>query len=368
MDAHRILVVDDEPANVLLLESLLSSWGFTDVATTTSSRQATELCATAPPDLLLLDLHMPEPDGFEVMRRLAPLTTGVPSLPIIVLTADVTQEAKRRALAAGARDFLTKPFDFAEVRLRITNLLETRSLQLSLLERTDQLAVEVAERTRERELARLEILERLALAAEYRGDDTGEHARRVGQTAGLIAAALGLDSETVDLIRWAAPLHDVGMLGIPDSVLLKPDRLTEDEFEVIKTHVTLGQRVLADSSSPLVRTAEEIALTHHERWDGTGYPRGLAGKEIPLSGQIVAVADVFDALTHERPYKTAWTVESAVAEIASRRGSDLAPDVVDAFAELDHAALVELAPPWPAFEGERERDESWAVRRPALEL
>jgi putative two-component system response regulator len=195
-------------------------------------------------------------------------------------------------------------------------------------------------RTSELEQSRVEALERLALAAEYRDDDTQEHAKRIGRTATLLAERLGVASDDRDRLARAAPLHDVGKIAIPDAILLKPGKLTDQEFDAMKEHAAIGARILGGSASELLRMAEEIARTHHERWDGTGYPSGLRGDEIPLVGRIVAVADVFDALTHVRPYKEAWTVDRAVVEIVAQSGRHFDPRVVDAFMELDHQSLL----------------------------
>jgi putative two-component system response regulator len=256
-----------------------------------------------------------------------------------MLTADATEESKQRALSSGARDFLTKPFSQPELLLRVRNLLEVQSLHDRLREQNANLEQKIVERTRDLEHARLEILFRLALAAEYRDDHTQEHARRIGRTCALLARCLGLDQAEVDLIGQAAPLHDIGKIGIPDDVLLKPGKLTDSEFAAIKTHTTIGAEILAGSESPLLNLAEEIALTHHERWDGTGYPQQLAGEAIPPAGRIAAIADVFDALTHDRPYKQAWPTELAINEVIGQRGKQFDPQVVDAFASLDHRAL-----------------------------
>jgi putative two-component system response regulator len=202
----------------------------------------------------------------------------------------------------------------------------------------------VAERTRDLDQARLEMLDRLALAGEYRDDETQEHAWRIGHICGLVARGLGLPDAEVELIRRAAPLHDIGKIGITDLILLKRGRLSDEEFEVIKTHTRIGSEILAGSRSPMLRLAQRIALTHHERWDGRGYPSGLAGKAIPLASRIVAVADVFDALTHERPYKDAWPVEKAVAEIGEQAGRQFDPGPAEVFSTLDHPALLSRAP------------------------
>ena len=202
----------------------------------------------------------------------------------------------------------------------------------------------VAQRTVELEDARWETLRRLALAAEYRDDQTAEHTQRVGRTAALLAERLGLDAGWCDLLRHAAPLHDIGKLGMPDSILLKPGKLTPEELEVVHGHAAAGARILSGSSSALLQLAEEIALTHHEWWDASGYPERLAGESIPLSGRIVAIADVFDALTHERPYKAAWSVPDAVAEMQRLSGLQFDPAIIEVFNDLDHFEIADQAP------------------------
>ncbi|HUR86167.1 MAG TPA: HD domain-containing phosphohydrolase [Solirubrobacteraceae bacterium] len=336
----RILVVDDEPANVLLLEELLKLWGYESVLSTTDSSQVAVLLEHEHPDLLLLDLTMPHPDGFEVMRMLCDPSTTRPRCPVLVLTADVSPATRERALACGASDFLIKPFDQTEVRLRVRNLLSTRLLQLDLERSNELLEQRVQGRTRDLEDARRETLERLALAGEYRSDETQEHAQRVGRTAALLAAELGYSQDDVELIRRAAPLHDIGKLGVPDAILLKPGRLTSDEFETMKRHTLIGPRILAGSVSAVLRAGEVIAGSHHERWDGGGYPSGLAGEAIPLAGRLVALADVFDALTHARPYKPAWSSEHALAEIHRGAGSQFDPRIVDAFDRIVAGSLI----------------------------
>ena len=335
----QILIVDDEPANVLLLDRILRQAGYTNLTTTTSSAEVVGLCAGTNPDLVLLDLHMPAPDGFEVMRQLAPWAESR-WLPIMVLTADASRDTKQRALSEGAHDFLTKPLDAVEVLLRTRNLLRMRLLEVSWRRQNLHLEEGVRERTEDLQEARVEILERLAMAAEYRDDATGEHTRRVGRTSALLAKALGLADDEIDLLRHAATLHDVGKIGIPDRILLKPGRLTAEEREVMKTHVVIGRAILSGSRSPMLKMSEQIAFSHHEWWDGGGYSAGIAGDEIALVGRIVAIADVFDALTHHRPYKDALRLDAAVAEIRSLSGRQFDPQVAAAFESLDHAALL----------------------------
>ena len=338
----RILIVDDDPSNVALLQRLLGLLGYTNIVGTQQPRLVPGIFQELDPDVILLDLNMPEMDGYELMAVLRASVSESTFLPILVLTADVSAEAKQRALEAGAIDLLTKPFDHAEVSLRIRNIIRTRRLHVALQDYNHTLELQVAERTAELDDARVEILERLALAAEYRDDDTGLHTRRVGHSSALIARELGLPLPQVQVLERAAPLHDVGKIGIPDSILLKPASLTQDEFEQMKRHTAIGAGILSGSRHELLRMAETIALTHHERWDGDGY-LGLRSDEIPLEGRIVAVADVFDALTHERPYKEAWPAFRAVAEISAQAGKQFDPSVVSAFLEVQETTeLVDL--------------------------
>jgi putative two-component system response regulator len=336
----RLLVVDDNAANVKLLTAILAGAGYHDVASTSDPRGVLELCGSVHPDLVILDLHMPGCSGHDVLESLADYLDEPESLPVLVLTADTTADARYRALSLGARDFVTKPLDQNELLLRVRNLLLTRHLHVELRDRNAVLSETVRARTLELEQARLESLTVLAAAVEYRDADSYEHTQRVGRTASLIAAALELPEQTVTLLRDAAPLHDIGKVGVPDSVLLKPGPLTDEQFSLMKTHVDIGASILATARSPVLCTAAEIARTHHERWDGRGYLQGLSGSEIPLSGRITAVADVFDALTHERPYKLAWETDRALEEIEVQRGRQFDPRVVDAFRWLDHSALL----------------------------
>jgi putative two-component system response regulator len=343
-DAH-ILIVDDQESNILLLERLLEHHGYKHVTSIKDSSQTLTHFEQGAPDLLLLDLQMPDPDGFEVMKLIKRWTTGESHVPILVLTADASLETKRRALNAGARDFLSKPLDAIEVTLRIRHLLETRQLQLQLRALNDALEDRVRKRTNELENSRLEAFQQLALAGEYRDDDTREHTKRVGFAAGMLARELGLNPTMVEVIEKIAPLHDLGKIGISDAILLKPSTLTEDEFTIMKTHTTIGAKILSESTSPLLALAAEIALTHHEHWDGSGYPSGLTHEQIPIGGRVVGLVDAFDAMTHIRPYKHAMPITEASAETKRSAGSHFDPTVVAAFMRVDPERL--LSPPLP---------------------
>jgi putative two-component system response regulator len=325
----RIFIIDDEPGNVQVLRRVLEHAGFNKLDSTSDPREAAAIYVRSRPDLILLDLHMPYMDGLEVIDQLNQIIEAS-YLPIVMLTGDVTPEARREALLRGAKDFINKPFNPDEVLLRIRTLLETRFLYLHIQSQNQMLEAKVRDRTRELESAQIEIIERLAKAAEFRDDSTGQHTERVGEMAALLARELGLSDAHVTLIRRAAPLHDVGKIGIPDAILLKLGKLTAAEFELVKTHTSIGARILSGSRFALLRLAEEIAFSHHERWDGSGYA-GLEADRIPLAGRIVAVADVFDALLQKRPYKPAWPIDAAVAEIGRQRGMQFDPNIVDAF-------------------------------------
>jgi putative two-component system response regulator len=331
-----ILIVDDQPDIIQLLATILTVDGYRAVHTTTDPLQAAGLVEALDPHIVLLDLMMPQMDGFAVMEQLRANRPPDRFLPILVLTADATRATRRRALASGATDFLTKPFDHIEVRLRVGNLLRTQALHQALLDQAARLDQQVRERTAELEQARLDTLSSLALAAEYRDDATGQHTRRVADLTARIGQALGLQDAAIERLLQAAPLHDVGKIGIPDEILLKPGRLTAGEREYMQRHTLIGAELLSVGRSSTLRLARQIALTHHERWDGYGYPAGLAGSNIPLEGRIVALADTWDALIHERPYKPAWPRDAALSEIAQLRGSQFDPTIVDAFFDVVH--------------------------------
>lgn len=330
----RILIVDDEPGNVQLLQRILVREGYRRVTGLSNPREAMAVIDEDRLDVVLLDLHMPVVDGYQILESImTSLDPGRRTLPVIVLTADATPEARRRALTSGAADFITKPFDVVEVALRIRNTLERHQLHSEVRRQNELLEDRVRARTIELERAQLETFERLALAAEFRDDDTGKHTRRVGGVARAIAEQLGMAGIDLDLLERAAGLHDVGKIGVPDGILLKPDRLTPEEFEVVKTHTVIGARILSGSHSPLLQLGEIIAGSHHERWDGRGY-HGLAGEDIPLHARITSLADAFDAMTTDRPYRAARSREEAIGEIRRERGGQFDPNVVDVFLDL----------------------------------
>jgi putative two-component system response regulator len=330
----RILIVDDDESNVQLLEGLLDIGGYDFVRSAMGGKEALEQAEKFLPDLILLDLQMPGIDGYHVLEKLRRDLSSAVYLPILVVTADATRSARKKALELGASDFLTKPVDATEILLRIKNFLTMRALSHEANERNIDLEEKVRERTHELELTQIEIVQRLAMAGERRDDETGEHTKRVGELSATIANSMGLAKRTVQLIRLAAGLHDLGKIGVPDSILLKPGKLTKDEYSDMQTHCRSGAMILAGSQSPLLQMAERIAMSHHERFDGTGYPCGLAGKDIPIEARIVSVADVFDALTHSRPYKEAWDVSAAIGEICSKSGSQFDPEVIRAFVRI----------------------------------
>ena len=314
-----IVVISPEPGIGAVLEQVLSPH---DVQLVPADR-ALEVVASTKPQLALVDLDDPA-GGVDLLASLAPWIEGSPAMPVIALAPAGAADARRRARAAGAKDFLAKPLDPTEVVARVENVLAAA-----------QLTAQGGELNLELEQSRLESVERLARLAEYRDDATYEHPQRVGRTAALLADKLGLANDVVEGIRRAAPLHDVGKVGVPDRILLKPSRLTAAEFELMKSHTLIGAEILAGSSWPVLQLAEEIAISHHERWDGTGYPDGKVEDEIPMSGRIVIVADNFDALTHSRPYADAWDPDKAAAEIRRQSGQHFDPDVVEAFGALD---------------------------------
>jgi putative two-component system response regulator len=327
-DEARILIVDDEPANLKLLDKMLRTQGYLNLDLVQDPRKVIEQYQLKRPDLVLLDINMPHIDGFGILARLRELND--PLLPpVVVLTAQHGRDYLLRALNEGARDFITKPFDRPELLARVRNLLDAHMAHRMVHDQKRVLDELVHQRTEELRETRLQVVQRLGRAAEYRDNETGFHILRMSQMSALLARQLGWDEAQCELMLHASPMHDIGKIGIPDHILLKPGKFDPDEWEIMKTHTTIGAELLDGDNSDLLTLARSIALTHHERWDGSGYPNGLAGEDIPLEGRIVAVTDVFDALTSERPYKKAWSVEEAISFIRENAGSHFDPQVVE---------------------------------------
>ncbi|CAN5494623.1 hypothetical protein BH11ARM1_BH11ARM1_17160 [soil metagenome] len=326
----RILILDEDEVRAQKLGSLLTNSGFKNIAYQTSREQGLDAYLCTDPDLVVFALREEDPDGLEFLGELTNLLSRRVYVPILAVADYYSQKVKEDSLEAGAMDFMTRPFDVTETILRINNLLHTRQLHLNLERDNQNLESRVYERTKELELAYSEVLERLALASEYRDDDTGLHTERVAALSTAIGLKMGLLDTDSELIGKAALLHDVGKIGIPDEILLKPTTLTTEEMFTMQKHVEIGSALLSNSKSKLLRLAEIIARTHHEKWNGNGYI-GLTGEEIPLPGRIVAVADVFDSLVSRRPYREPWLVGDAIAEIRHQSGAHFDPDVVDAF-------------------------------------
>ncbi|MEI8011253.1 MAG: HD domain-containing phosphohydrolase [Candidatus Omnitrophota bacterium] len=329
----RILIVEDDRLSRKLLTNILTLAGFLNVHAIPNARRINAIYNRFKPHLLILDLDLPGIDGFTVMQN---LREAYPDdyLPILVISAEAEQRVHLRALAGGAKDFLSKPYDRPKVLLRCRNLIEVRLLYKKLHEKNDELEDRIKERTKELRDSRLDVIRRLGYAAECRDSDTGHHIVRMSRYCACLARALGMTEEECDLVLASTPLHDIGKIAIPDSILLKPGSLTPEEWGVMKTHAWIGGEILSGGDSSFLTMAETISRTHHERWDGTGYPIGLKGKDIPLVGRICAVCDVFDALTSDRPYKKAWTVEAAAEEIQKMSGTYFDPVVAEVFLSI----------------------------------
>jgi putative two-component system response regulator len=329
---RRILLVDDTKANIDILVQTLKEEYKLGVAL--NGPKAIEYTRNNRLDLILLDILMPEMDGFEVCQRLkeSPITQSV---PIIFITAIDDPQHKRKGLEIGAVDYITKPFDISEVRARVKTHLSLKITQEELSKRNLILEEKIRERTRELKETQVEIIKRLSLASKYRDNGTGQNVSRISAMAELLGRASGLSPAEAETLALSSMLHDAGKIGISDSILLKQGKLTHEEWEIMKSHTTIGSRLLSGSRSKLIQDAETIALTHHEKWDGSGYNKGLKGEEIPLISRIVGICDVFDALISNRPYKKAWPVQKAFEEIQSKSGTDFDPRLVKLFLGLE---------------------------------
>ena len=330
--AGKILVVDDNAVNVALLEAVLEDADFENVYSTTDPRQVLPLQREHNFDLILLDIRMPWLSGIDVLHLLKDEMVD-DYLPVIVLTAQTDFETRQQALAAGAKDFITKPFDEWEVLLRIQNLLETRMFYTRQVQRAEVLEQEVRKRTDEISQTQLKIVRCLGAAGEFRDNETGAHVIRMSNMCKLVADKLGLAKSFSEMLLYASTMHDVGKIGIADGILLKPGRLNAAEWQQMKLHCEIGAKIIGEHDSELMFMARETALYHHERWDGTGYPHGISGEDIPLVARIATVCDVFDALTSVRPYKDAWPIEEAFSEIKVMSGSSFDPKVAEVFVD-----------------------------------
>lgn len=305
----KILLVDDLEINIVLLERILRNAGYVSVTTTMNSASVCELHRQHCYDLILLDLQMPGMDGFQVMEGLKTIEAS-DYLPVIVITAQ--PDHKLQALNAGAKDFISKPFELAEVLARVHNMLEVRLLHKELQHHSEMLEQRVRERTAELQESYLETIFTMTRAAEHKDEDTGAHVKRISYYSRELAKLLGQDESFVDNIFFASPMHDIGKIGIPDHVLLKPGGFSPAEWEVMKGHVSMGAKILGNSKSPYLKMGSEIALNHHERWDGGGYPNGKHGEDIPLAARIMNICDIYDALRSKRPYKPAFNHDKSV--------------------------------------------------------
>ncbi len=348
----RIVIVDDQPLNIKIVTKFLKQSGYRQFFSTVDSREALDLIAREQPDVVLLDIMMPFVSGLDILTELRRDARFV-DLPVIVFTAATEKATKLEALRLGVTEFLQKPIDSTELPLRLRNVLTVKAHQDRLKAHAWELEAEVAARTAELAKAHREVVQCLATVGEYRDNDTGKHIIRVGRYAEVIAKQLGLEAEFSARIRAAAPLHDIGKVGIPDHILLKPGQLDAAEFEAMQahavygalmcaqnldgsrgsasTHSEIGRAIAGIENSPILKMAATIAYTHHERWDGSGYPQQLRGADIPVEGRITAVADVFDALTQERPYKPAFPIEKSLEIIRQQSGTQFDPEVVEAF-------------------------------------
>lgn len=347
-----ILIVDDESLNIEVARQHLEFAGYRNLISTDHAGQALPLIGIHRPDVVLLDIHMPEINGLEILAALRS-DKELARTPVIILTGSSDPETKLTALKAGATDLLQKPVHNGELLARLGNVLRVKAYQDQLHRHSEELEVAVRKRTAELEASRLDVIHCLARAAEFRDDDTGQHIVRVGRYARIIAEELGFSQKDLDIIEPAAQLHDVGKIGVADAVLLKPGKLTPEEFEMMQKHCgfgkkiaqqvsdrdaialrhhsDIGSRILDAGSSPILEMARRIALTHHERWDGNGYPLGLAGSDIPIEGRITSVADVFDALSSKRPYKPPFPLEKCFGILEEGRGTQFDPVILDAF-------------------------------------
>jgi putative two-component system response regulator len=341
---QMVLVVDDDEQIRAVMRQLVESLGYR-ATTAVDGTDALEQVSADPPDLILMDATMPRMGGLEAVRHLK-RSDATRIIPIIMVTALHDMDTKVRSLEAGADDFLAKPCELVELKARIASLLKVKAFSDQSRRYQRDLEAEVDRRTRQLEDAlkrqrtmSLEAIYRLSRASEFRDEDTGSHLKRMSNYSAAVARRMGLPRRTIEAILYASPMHDVGKIGIPDQILLKPGKLEPHEMQVMKMHTTIGAEILKGSTTDFLKLGEVIALTHHEKWDGSGYPTGLAGAKIPLAGCITAISDVFDALTTKRPYKEPFPIEKAFSIIREGRGKHFHPEVTDAFFSITDEVL-----------------------------
>jgi putative two-component system response regulator len=348
----KIMIIDDEMLTIEVVKEHLRGDGYENFVSTDNAVHALSMISREQPDVVLLDIRMPQVSGLDILKEMR-VDRRLANIPVIVLTATTDDEIKLQALQLGATDLLHKPIHSGELLARLRNTLMAKAHQDQWRDYSATLEAAVRERTAELEISRQEVIHCLARAAEFRDDDTGHHVIRVGRYARIIGDELGMEAQALDLLEQAAQLHDIGKIGTPDAILLKPGKLTPEEFDAMqrhcnygkkiiqrmtddeasqmRRHTELGAKILNAGRSPILELAVKIALTHHERWDGTGYPLGLAGEHIPIEGRITSVADVFDALSSKRAYKPAFPLEKSFTIMREGRGTQFDPTVLDAF-------------------------------------
>lgn len=340
----KILIVEERPDEAKALEETLRAAGYGNIQVIGKAGEISDRQKEMKPDIIIVSPLVSDTDPVEVLEQMKKDLPADSYLPVVALMSqDVSEEQRQRMLTTAARDFIHAPIDKMEVSTRVASYLEARSLYVKMQKKQHILQEQLSSRNRELESAQFELLERLAMVVEHRDDDTGQHVQRVAKMSRLLAEDLGLPEIEIELIQRAAPLHDVGKIAIPDSILKKPGKMTSEEFSTMQSHTTVGARLLSGGRSMLMLLAEQIALAHHERWDGKGYPLSVKEWAIPMSARIMSMADVFDALTHARPYKPAWPLEDVLAEFTKLKGKQFDPTVVDAFLRvLEREDLEEL--------------------------
>ena len=329
----KILLIEDDEISIRMLENIFKKAGYHNLLSVTDARESCLTYQKFQPDLILLDLNMPYFSGFQIMEQLKKIDPDN-YLSILMITEEENPKIRLKALESGAKDFLNKPYERVEVLLRIHNMLEVRLLHREVQDQNKILEGKVLKRTKELYDTRLDVIQRLARAAEFRDKETGAHIVRMSKYCAALAKEIGMGEMQRELLLAASPLHDIGKIAIPDSILLKPAKLDPQEWEIMKTHTTIGYELLSGSGSAFMKMASNIALTHHEKWDGTGYPNRLKENQIPLVGRICGLCDVFDALTSSRPYKKAWSFEETIEEIKQQQGKYFDPALVEHFLKI----------------------------------